>query len=148
MPSRRPGIKLAIVRNISRRAGMAFIIIQFSCERMTQTVTQCAMRTRAFARDHSHASCSFFHFCDCHFHCPAHAFEASCDFRKCMSICRREYEAGCAGMCGRIISLCRRLMLKQATLSRGAKRLRRNSSRKGKQIDSDALARNFKVRVN
>jgi hypothetical protein len=43
---------------------------------------------------------------------PAHAFEASCDFRKCMSICRSEYEAGCAGMCGRIISLCRRLMLK------------------------------------
>jgi hypothetical protein len=43
---------------------------------------------------------------------PAHAFEASCDFRKCMAICRGEYEPGCAGMCGRIISLCRQLVLK------------------------------------
>jgi hypothetical protein len=43
---------------------------------------------------------------------PAQAFEASCDFRKCMSICRDEYESGCAGMCGRIISLCRQLVLK------------------------------------
>jgi hypothetical protein len=77
---------------------------------------------------------------------PAHAFEASCDFRKCMAICRGEYEPGCAGMCGRIISLCRQLVLKQETLSRSAKRLRRNSSHK--QIDSDALARNLRVHVN
>lgn len=43
---------------------------------------------------------------------PAQAFEASCDFRKCMIICRGEYESGCAGMCGRIISLCRELVVK------------------------------------
>ncbi len=43
---------------------------------------------------------------------PAQAFEASCDFRKCMTICRGEYESGCGGMCGRIISLCRQLVLK------------------------------------
>jgi hypothetical protein len=43
---------------------------------------------------------------------PGHAFEASCDLRKCMDICRNEYESGCAGMCGRIISLCRQLVQK------------------------------------
>lgn len=43
---------------------------------------------------------------------PARAFEASCDFRKCMNICRSEYESGCTDMCGRIISLCRQLVLK------------------------------------
>ena len=79
---------------------------------------------------------------------PAQGFEASCSFRKCMTICRGEYESGCAGMCGRIISLCRQLVLKQETLSRSAKRLRRNSSREGKQIDSGALARNPRVNVN
>ncbi len=42
----------------------------------------------------------------------AHGVEASCDFRKCMSICRSEYESGCTGMCGRIISLCKQLVLK------------------------------------
>jgi hypothetical protein len=42
----------------------------------------------------------------------AHAFEASCDLRKCMDICRSEYESGCAGMCGRIISLCKQLVFK------------------------------------
>jgi hypothetical protein len=65
-----------------------------------------------------------------------------------MTICRGEYEPGCAGMCGRIISLCKQLVLKPETLSRGAKRLRRNSSREGKQIDSDALARNLRGHVN
>jgi hypothetical protein len=42
----------------------------------------------------------------------AHARDASCDFRECMNICRNEYEPGCAGMCGRIISLCRQLVVK------------------------------------
>lgn len=42
----------------------------------------------------------------------AHGFEASCDFRKCMNICRSEYESGCAGMCSRIISLCKQLVSK------------------------------------
>jgi hypothetical protein len=42
----------------------------------------------------------------------AHGVEASCDQNKCMNICRSEYESGCAGMCGRIISLCRELVLK------------------------------------
>jgi hypothetical protein len=53
---------------------------------------------------------------------PAHASEASCDFCKCMSIYRGEYESGCAGMCGRIISLCRQLVLKpeRARSARGA----------------------------
>jgi hypothetical protein len=79
---------------------------------------------------------------------PGQAFEASCSFRKCMTICRGEYESGCAGMCGRIISLCRQLVLKPETLSRGAKRLRRNSSHEGKQIDPGALARNPRIYVN
>jgi hypothetical protein len=51
----------------------------------------------------------------------AHALEASCDFRKCMSICRSEYESGCARMCGRIISLCRQLVVKPERL-RSARR--------------------------
>ena len=42
----------------------------------------------------------------------AHAFEASCDLRKCMNVCRSEYESGCASMCGRIISLCKQLVVK------------------------------------
>ena len=42
----------------------------------------------------------------------AHGEEASCDLSKCMSVCRSEYESGCDGMCGRIISLCRQLVPK------------------------------------
>jgi hypothetical protein len=42
----------------------------------------------------------------------AHGEEASCDYRECMNICRSEYEPGCDSMCGRIISLCRQLVLK------------------------------------
>lgn len=42
----------------------------------------------------------------------AHGVEASCDLNKCMNICRSEYESGCTSMCGRIISLCKRLVLK------------------------------------
>jgi len=40
------------------------------------------------------------------------ATEATCDLNKCMSICRSEYGSGCAGMCGRIISLCKQLVPK------------------------------------
>jgi len=38
----------------------------------------------------------------------------SCYFRTCMSICRDDFDAeySCTGMCGRIISLCRRLVPK------------------------------------
>jgi hypothetical protein len=49
----------------------------------------------------------------------AHGLEASCDLSKCMSICRSDYESGCAGMCGRIISLCKQLVLKPKRM-RGA----------------------------
>lgn len=54
-----------------------------------------------------------------------HAEEASCDFRQCMNICRSNYESGCAGMCGRIISLCNRLVSKPQR----TRNARRNDSR-------------------
>ena len=65
----------------------------------------------------------------------AHAFEASCDLRKCMNICRSEYESGCAGMCGRIISLCKQLVLKPER-TRNARRS--YSSRGGVKLDAQA----------
>jgi hypothetical protein len=66
----------------------------------------------------------------------AHAFEASCDLRKCMDICRSEYESGCAGMCGRIISLCKQLVLKPER----TRNARRSHSSRG-DIKLDAQAR-------
>jgi hypothetical protein len=74
---------------------------------------------------------------------PALAFEASCDSRKCMVICRDEYESGCAGMCGRIISLCRQLVLKPER-PRNVKRVYRAHGR----MKLDAQARNFLGRVD
>ena len=67
----------------------------------------------------------------------AHAFEASCDFRKCMTICRSEYESGCTGMCGRIISLCRQLVLKPERT-----RSARHANSAHKHIKLDARAGN------
>ena len=66
----------------------------------------------------------------------AHAFGASCDFRKCMNICRSEYDAGCTSMCGRIISLCKQLVLKPER-TRSA---RRSFGARG-NIEPDAQAR-------
>jgi hypothetical protein len=47
----------------------------------------------------------------------ARGVEVSCDFSKCLNICRGEYESGCTGMCNRIISLCRQLLVKPARTS-------------------------------
>jgi hypothetical protein len=66
----------------------------------------------------------------------ARAEEASCDLRKCMSICRNDYESGCAGMCGRIISLCRQLVAKPER----TRNARRSQSSRG-DIKLDAQAR-------
>ena len=68
----------------------------------------------------------------------AHTFEASCDLRKCMDICRNEYESGCAGMCGRIISLCKQLVLKPER-TRSARRT--NGSPHDEPVELDARAR-------
>ena len=68
----------------------------------------------------------------------AHAFEASCDLRKCMDICRSEYESGCAGMCGRIISLCKQLVLKP---ERTRNERRTNGSPHDDPVELDARAR-------
>jgi len=68
----------------------------------------------------------------------AHAQEASCDFRQCMNICRSGYESGCTGMCGRIISLCNRLVSKPQR----TRNARRNDSRRlPEQIGVDDEAR-------
>lgn len=75
----------------------------------------------------------------------AHAVEASCDLNTCMSICRSEYESGCVSMCGRIISRCKKLVLRQDMSWRGTKRLRRNSPGEHKQIESNARARSPQV---
>jgi hypothetical protein len=73
----------------------------------------------------------------------AHGVEASCDFRKCMSVCRTEYESACAGMCGRIISLCRQLVLN----SDRAPNARREVSSRGR-IKHDAQARSAPDRID
>jgi hypothetical protein len=62
-----------------------------------------------------------------------HSLEASCDFRKCMSICRSDYESGCAGMCGRIILLCKQLVLRPERTSSV-----RRSSREGIKLHARA----------
>ena len=74
---------------------------------------------------------------------PALAFEASCDSRKCMVICRGEYESGCAGMCGRIILLCRQLVLKPER-SRNVQRVYRAHGR----MKLDAQARSSLGRID
>jgi hypothetical protein len=66
---------------------------------------------------------------------PAHAFEASCDFRECMNICRSEYEPGCTGMCARIISRCRQLVPK---LERMRSARRSYNSRGDIKLDAQA----------
>ena len=73
----------------------------------------------------------------------AHAFEASCDFRKCMNICRSEYGSGCAGMCGRIISLCKQLVVKPVR-ARNARR----AYGAGERIKLDAQVRSSVGRIN
>jgi hypothetical protein len=67
----------------------------------------------------------------------ANGEEASCDYRECMNICRNEYEPGCAGMCGRIISLCRQLVPKPAAM----RSARPNHSRRlHRKLDAQALS--------
>ena len=73
----------------------------------------------------------------------ARAEEASCDLRKCMSICRNEYESGCAGMCGRIISLCKQLVVKPVR-ARNARR----AYGAGERIKLDAQVRSSVGRIN
>ena len=73
----------------------------------------------------------------------AHGEEASCDLSKCMSICLSEYEAGCTGMCGRIISLCRQLVSKPER-TRSARR----SFGARERIKVDAQARSTPGRIN
>ena len=65
----------------------------------------------------------------------AHGEEASCDLSKCMSICLSEYEAGCTGMCDRIISLCRQLTVKPER-TRNARRA--YGSRESVKVDAQA----------
>jgi hypothetical protein len=68
---------------------------------------------------------------------PALAAGPSCSFGKCMSICRNEKfdENRCPHMCGRIISLCRRLVSNR----RDATGPRVNGQRR-KHIELDARA--------
>ena len=73
----------------------------------------------------------------------ARAGEASCDLRKCMSICRSDYETGCARMCGRIISLCRQLVAKPER----ARNTRRAYGARGR-IYLDAQDRRSLGRIN
>jgi hypothetical protein len=77
---------------------------------MTQGVAQCAMRQLGLARAFRMLRVFLFVFLSAIFAAvtSTHGLEASCDFRKCMSICG-EYESGCAGMCGKIISLCKQM---------------------------------------
>jgi sulfite exporter TauE/SafE len=65
----------------------------------------------------------------------AQAVEASCEFRKCMSICRSDNESGCAGMCGRIVSLCKQLVPKSERM-RNARRS--NSAHEPVEVDGRA----------
>jgi hypothetical protein len=78
----------------------------------------------------------------------ARSMEASCDLSRCMSICRSANESDCTGMCGRIISLCRRLVAGQGMPSRGAKRPHRNDIHEDKQIKFDARARSLQTDMN
>ena len=73
----------------------------------------------------------------------AHGGEASCDYRECMNICRNEYEPGCTGMCGRIISLCRQLVPKPER-TRSARR----SFSSRESIRVNAQARSSPGRIN
>lgn len=67
----------------------------------------------------------------------AFAAAPSCNFGRCMSICRDEKfeENRCPHMCGRIISLCRRLMSNQRDATRP-----RVDGQRPKHIDLDAQA--------
>ena len=73
----------------------------------------------------------------------AYGEEASCHYRECMNICRNEYEPGCAGMCGRIISLCRQLVPKTER-TRSARR----SFSSRESIKVNAQARSASGRIN
>jgi hypothetical protein len=74
-----------------------------------------------------------------------HAVEASCDLSRCMSVCRSEYDSGCAGMCGKIISMCRQLTVKP----RRTRSARPNKTRRShRYIRLDAQARSSLGRIN